>query len=76
MKGRERNEFWKIKAAKQLLKSSPTAIDVLYLIMLRIDGNVDNKFQPSIFYRSWENHVSPQNVSDRQTYRRTFQIIE
>ena len=27
--------------------------------MLDIDGNVDKKFQLSIFYRSRENHVSP-----------------
>ena len=32
-------------------------MDVLYFILLHIDGNVD-KFQPSIFFRSWENHVS------------------
>ena len=44
----------KIKAANKL----PTATDVLYLIMLHTDGNVDKKFQPSIFYRSRENHFS------------------
>ena len=37
-----------------LLKSSPTATEVLYLIMLDIDGNVDKNFQLSIFYRSRE----------------------
>ena len=49
----------KRKAAYKLLKSSPTAIDVLYLIMLNIDGNVDKKFQHSIFYRSREYYVYP-----------------
>ena len=44
-----------MKAAKKLLKSSPTATDVSYLIMLHIDGNVDKKFQPYIFYRSRAN---------------------
>ncbi len=33
-------------------------MDVLYLIMLYVDGNFDKKFQASILYRSWEN---PQN---------------
>ena len=41
-----------IKVAKNLTKSSPTAMDVLYLIMLHIDWNVDKKFQSSIFCRS------------------------
>ena len=39
-------------------KSSPTTKNVLYLIMLHIDVNIDKKLQPSIFYRSQENHVS------------------
>ena len=50
--GKKFQPFWsrenlllKVKAAKKLLKSSPTAIDVLFLIMLHIDGNVDKKFQ-------------------------------
>ena len=49
--GKKFQPFWsrenlllKVKAAKKLLKSSPTAIDVLFLIMLYIDGNVDKKF--------------------------------
>ena len=41
---RQENQFLKLKAAKKLLKSSPTANDVLYLIMLLIDGNVVKKF--------------------------------
>ena len=41
----------KLKAAKNLLKSSPTATDVRYLIMLYIDGNDDKKFQLSIIYK-------------------------
>ena len=49
---RRENKLWKIKAAKNLFKDSPTAMNVLHLIMLHIDGNVDKKFQPSIFYRS------------------------
>ena len=32
-------------------------MDVSYLIMLHIDRNFDKKFQPSIFYRSWENQL-------------------
>ena len=40
-----------IKAAK----SSPTSMDVLYLIMLHNDGNVNKKFEPSILNRSQEN---------------------
>ncbi len=44
-----------IKIAKNLLKSSLTTLDVLYLIMLHINGNVDKKFQLSIFYRSRDN---------------------
>ena len=48
-----------IKVAKNLPKSSLTVMDVLYLIMPHIDGNVDKKFQPSIFYRNRKNHVSP-----------------
>ena len=46
-----------IKVAKNLLKRSLTAMCVLYLLMLHCDENVDKKFQPSIFYRSRENHV-------------------
>ena len=34
---------------------SPTAMDVLKLIMLLTDGNVVKKFQTSIFYRNREN---------------------
>ena len=48
------NQLRKIKAAKKRLKSTLTATYVLYLIILHIDGNVDKKFQPSIFYRSRE----------------------
>ena len=50
-------------AFKKLPESSPTAMDVLYLIMLNIDGNVDEKFRQSIFYRSREYYV----------YLKTFQ---
>ena len=46
-----------IKIDKNLPRSSPTAIDVLYLIVLHIDGSVDKKFQPSTWYRSRENHI-------------------
>ena len=53
----EKNQGMSCKVAKNLPKSSPTDMDVLYLIMLHIDGNVEKKFQPSIFYRSRENHV-------------------
>ena len=38
-------------AAKMLLKNSLTAMDGKYLIMLHIDGNVNKKFQPYIFYQ-------------------------
>ncbi len=46
-------------------------MDVLYLIMLHIDGNVDKNFQPSIFYRSRENHVSLKSFrhTDISNYR-------
>ena len=57
-----------------MLKSSPTDMDVLYLIMLHIDGNVDKKFQPSILYSCRKNLVSPQKKF--LTDRRKFQIIE
>ena len=33
-------------------------MDVLYLFMLHNDGNIVKKFQPSIFYRGQEIHVS------------------
>ena len=56
-----------VKVAKTLPKSRLTTIDVLYLIMLHVDRNVDKKFQPSIFNRSRENHVSPLLVSNRRT---------
>ena len=35
-----------IKVAKIMPKSSLTAIDVLYLIILHIDSNVKQEFQP------------------------------
>ena len=38
-----------MKVAYKLPKGSPTAMNVLYLIMLHIDGNVDKKFHPSTF---------------------------
>ena len=38
-----------IKVAKNLPKSSLTTLDVLYLILVHIDGNVDKKFQPPSF---------------------------
>ena len=44
-------------------------MNVLYLIMLHIDGNVDKKFQLSIFYRSRENNDSSQTFQ-------TFWIID
>ena len=59
-KGAQKISWKEIKAAKKLLKSSPSATDVLYLIMFHIDGNVDKKFQLSIFYRSRENHTDRQ----------------
>ncbi len=34
--------------------------------MLHSDGNVDKKFQHSIFYRSRENHVYPKTLDIRQ----------
>ena len=37
-------KFYFPKNMKNLPKSSPTAMDVLYLIMLHIVGNVDKKF--------------------------------
>ena len=38
------------------------------IIMLHTDVNVDKKFQPSIFYRNRENHVSSKTFqTDRQT---------
>ena len=39
----------KVKAAINMLKSSPTATNVLYLIMLYIAENVQKKFQPLSF---------------------------
>ena len=54
---REVGDTTKNKTSQRLLKSSPTAVDVLYLIMLHIDGNVVKKFQPYIFYRSRENQL-------------------
>ena len=38
-----------IKVAKNLPKSRLTNMDVLYLNMLHVDGNVNQKLQPSIF---------------------------
>ena len=38
-----------MKVAKNLPKSSPNDMDVLYFIMLHIYKNFDKKFQPSIF---------------------------
>ena len=35
---------WKVKTAKRLLKSSLTALDLLYSNMLHIDGNVFKSF--------------------------------
>ena len=43
-----------IKVAKNLPKSSPTAVDILYLIMFYIDGKVD---KPSILNSTRENYV-------------------
>ena len=37
--------------------------------MVNIKGNIGKKFQPSIFYRSRENHVSPKTF---QTYIRIY----
>ena len=53
--GTEKKTSYKKKEDKKLLKKSPTFMDVLYLIMLHIDGIVDKKFQPSLFYRSRKN---------------------
>ena len=66
-------QLLRIKAAKKLLKISPTARDVLHFIMIHFDGNVDKKFQSSIFYRRWENHVSPKTFTYIQM---DIQIIE
>ena len=55
-----------IKVAKNLSKCLPAVMDVLYLIMLHINGNVDKKFQSFIYY--WRKSRFPQNVSDRRTY--------
>ena len=60
----QENKFLKIKSAKKLLKSSPTAIDVLYLIMLHINGDVIKKFQRSIFYISLIKSHFPHSVTD------------
>ena len=60
-----------IKIAKNLLKSSFTTVDVLWLIMLHNDWNVDKKFQPFVFNSHKENHISPIDygltVTDGQT---------
>ena len=54
--------------AKNLSKSSPTYMNVIYLIMLHNDGNVDKNFHHSIFYRSQEKQISPKPFqTDRQT---------
>ena len=45
------NSWKNIKIAKNLLKSTPTTMDVLYLFMPHNDGNINKKFQTSIFYR-------------------------
>ena len=58
----------KRKAAKQLLISSQTTIDLLYLIMVHNEGNIDKNLNPFIFYRSRENHVSDAYM---HTYIRT-----
>ena len=62
------------KVAKNLPKSCPTAMDVLYLIMLHIDENVDKKFQPSIVYRSWENKDMRKYVKKNKKKIKTCQI--
>ena len=46
-------------STKRLLKSSPTAIYILYKIMLHIDRNVDKNYRLSIFHRSWVNPSFP-----------------
>ena len=46
-----------MKIDKNLPRSSLTVMDVLYFIVLHIDGSVNKKFQPSIFYRSRENQI-------------------
>ena len=43
------------KIAKTRLNSSPTAVDVLLLIMLHIDENVEKKFQASNFNNNRKN---------------------
>ena len=65
----------KRKAALKLLKSSPTAMDVVYLIILHIDWNIGEKFLTSILYSSPENHVL-YIQTDIHKDKRTFQIIE
>ncbi len=42
---------------KRLRKSSPTATDVLYLLMLHIDGNVEKNFQFFIICKNQENQL-------------------
>ena len=54
-----RDNVKNIKAAKKVFKSSPTAIDVSYLIMLHNDGSIDKKYQPTILTRSRKNHDAP-----------------
>ena len=60
------------KIALNLLKSSPTAMYVLNLVMLLCDLNVVKKFQPSICHRSRGNYVS---LTLSLTDGRTFLII-
>ena len=45
------NLLYKVKAAEKMLKSGPYAIDVLYLFMLHINGNVE-KIKSSLFLGS------------------------
>ena len=59
--GTEKKTSYKKKEDKKVLKKSPTFMDVLYLIMLHINGNVDKKFQASILYRSREKHQKANN---------------
>ena len=49
----------KYKNSQKTTKGSPTAMDVLYSIILHNDGNVDKKFQPFILNSSREKHISP-----------------
>ena len=62
----------KIKSVKMLLINSPTAMDVLYLIKFRDDGNVDKKFQPCILNRKT---CFPHFVTDGRTDSQSYRVV-